>query len=176
VYLCLLCLVVHCSRTYDQLLFLVQMLLENNSGVETRKKGGLRVLRAEVTKNSRLVGRTAVEVKFRENYKAAIVAVQQGGKNAVNPLSSLKFRVGDILVLQVSDDCLLLSPPVTRGSSRRESISASITSLMGRSTRAQDEVKPPTATMPEDVEVGTSDYNIASNSVVRNIVSISDIV
>lgn len=176
-HLCLLCLVVHNSRTYDQLLFLVQMLLENNSGVEIRKKRGLkkrglRVLRAEVTKNSRLVGRTAVEVKFRENYKAAIVAVQQGGKNAVQPLSSLKFRVGDILVLQVSDDCLLLSPPVTRGSSRRESISASITSLMGRSTRAQDEVKPPTTTMPVDVEVGTSDYNIASNHVVRNIVKL----
>lgn len=82
---------------------------DNNDSAEVFKKQGLKVIRVKVTKNSRLVGNTAAEVHFRESYKAAIVAVQQGGKNAVKNLSSLKFGAGDILVLQVSDDSPLLS-------------------------------------------------------------------
>lgn len=81
--------------------------------MEAQKKRGLKVLRVRVTKTSRLIGRTASEVQFRKVYKAAIVTVQQGGKNAVQPLSSLRFGSGDILVLQVSDDSPLLSPPAT---------------------------------------------------------------
>jgi hypothetical protein len=113
------------------LLFLLQAILENNSGVEVTKRGGSRVLRASVTKNSRLVGRTAVDAKFRENYNAAIVAVQQGGKNVVQPLSSITFGAGDILVLQVSDDCLLLypPPPMTRRSSSKKSFGSSLANL-----------------------------------------------
>ncbi len=87
------------------------------------------MFQARVTKNSRLVGRTAVEAKFRENYKAAIVAVQQGGKNSVQPLSSLIFGAGDILVLQASDDCLLQSPPMARGSIAMKSFGSSLANL-----------------------------------------------
>lgn len=90
--------------------FLLKAVLEDNSGMEAVKTRGLKVLRATVTKNSRLVGQTAVDVQFNKNYKAAIVAVQQGGKNATQPLSTLTFGVGDVLVLQVSDDCPLLAP------------------------------------------------------------------
>jgi di/tricarboxylate transporter len=107
----------------------LQAILDDNSGVDVTKRRGARVLRASVTKNSRLVGRTAVDAKFRENYNAAILAVQQGGKNVVQPLSSLTFGAGDILVLQVSDDCLLLSPPTTRGSSSRKSFGSSLANL-----------------------------------------------
>ena len=82
---------------------------DNSDSAEVFKKQGTKVIRVKVTKNSRLVGKTAAEVHFRENYKAAIVAVQQGGKNAVKNISSLKFGVGDILVLQVGDDSPLLS-------------------------------------------------------------------
>ena len=105
------------SLVNDRLYFF-QVILEDNSGVEVLKKRGLKVLRARVTKNSRLVDQTAVDVQFRETYKAAIVAVQQGGKNATQPLSTLTFGAGDVLVLQVSDDCPLLSPPVTATSRR----------------------------------------------------------
>ncbi len=120
----------HYSRTHDHLLFLLQAILEDNSGVNvTKRRGGSRVLRASVTKNSRLVGLTAANAKFRENYNAAIVAVQQGGKNVVQPLSTLTFGAGDILVLQVSDDCLLLSPPTTRGSCSLKSFGGSLANL-----------------------------------------------
>ena len=97
--------------------------------MEVLKKRGLKVLRAKVTRNSRLVGNTAADVQFRETYKAAIVAVQQGGKNVAQPLSSLTFGVGDTLVLQVSDDSPLLSPPASAASTSRRS-------LMGWSTRS----------------------------------------
>jgi hypothetical protein len=66
---------------------------------------------------------------FCENYKAAIAAVQQGGKNFVKPLSSLTFGAENILVLQVSNNCLLLSPPMTRGSISRKSFGAFGSSL-----------------------------------------------
>jgi di/tricarboxylate transporter len=135
----------------------LQAILVDNSGVEVLKKRGLKVLRARVTKHSRLVGYTAAEAQFRENYKAAIVAVQQGGKNTVKPLSSLKFGVGDILVLQVSDDCPLLSPPVTTASSDQF---------------GPDENTRPNTTERLDVEVGSKDSDIASSSVVCKIVSI----
>jgi hypothetical protein len=40
------------------------------------------------------------------------VAVQQGGKNTSQALSSVKFNVGDVLVLQASDESpLLVRPP-----------------------------------------------------------------
>ena len=109
----------------------MQAILEDNSGVEALKKGGLKVLRAQVTKSSRLVGQTAVDVRFRENYKAAIVAVQQGGNNATQPLSSLTFGAGDILVLQVSDDCPLLSPSIVSTSRKSWLTSMSVSKSLG---------------------------------------------
>jgi hypothetical protein len=111
------------------LLFLFQSILKEDSSVEVMKRQGLSDLRARVTTNSCLVGCTAVEAKFCENYKAAIVAVQQGGKNVVKPLLSLTFGAGNMLVLQASDDCLLLSPPMTRGSFSRKSFGAFGSSL-----------------------------------------------
>ena len=130
------------------------MIIEDNTGVEVPKKGGSRVLRVRIRKHSRLVGRTAEEVKFRENYRAAIVAVQQGGANVVQPLSSLKFGVGDTLVLQVSDDSLLLSPPPSKA--RRSSL------FTGWSAGGAGENKP--STMEHvDVEVGNRVSNIASS-------------
>ena len=138
--------------------FPLQVTLEDNSGVKVIKKGGVRVLRARITKQSRLVGYTAEEVKFRENYKAAIVAVQQGGKNVIQPLTSVKFGVGDILVLQVSGDSLLLSPPSNAVSKRRFSLFTTV--------RGADENKSPDVTEYEDVESGRRDSNLASSSVV----------
>ncbi len=111
------------------MLFLFQSILKEDSSVEVTKRQGLSVLRARVTTNSCLVGRKAVEAKFCENYKAAIVAVQQGGKNVVKPLSSLTFGAGGMMVLQANVDCLLLSPPMTRGSFSRKSFGAFGSSL-----------------------------------------------
>jgi len=119
----------------------MQALLEAESGVSAVKMRGLKVIRAVVTTGSRLVGQTAADVKFRDTYKSAIVAVQQGGKNVSHSLSSVKFTVGDVLVLQASDESpLLLRPPADfykkdkkdSAGSERPSRSSSLVNLVTR--------------------------------------------
>lgn len=75
------------------------------------KRGGLRVIRAIVTARSRLNGNTMNTVDFRDRYKAAIVAIQKGGRNV--PLAGVTFGVGDVLVLKANDDSPLLKEPPT---------------------------------------------------------------
>jgi hypothetical protein len=133
-----------------------QVLLEDNGRVEILKKRGLKVIRVRVTKHSRLVGHTAAELQFRETYKAAIVAVQQGGRNAVKPLSSLKFGVDDILVLQVSDDSPLLSPAPATTSSRSLITSMSERFKNSDQSGGSDENTLPNTTERSDVEVGST--------------------
>ncbi len=87
-------------------------MLEVESGVEAIKQKGVRVIRAVIPKRSTLDGTNASETNFRQKYKAAIIAVQRNGKSTAEKLSKTKFQVGDILVLQVSDDSpLLVRPP-----------------------------------------------------------------
>jgi hypothetical protein len=149
------------------------VLLEDNGRVEGFKKRGLKVIRAKVTKHSRLVGHTAAEVQFRETYKAAIVAVQQGGRNVVKPLSSLKFRVDDTLVLQVSDDCPLLSPPPATMQSNSKSLMTSMSAKFNSSDQfGADKTTLPNTTERSDVEVGSrEDSARASSTEVCKIVS-----
>jgi len=87
--------------------------LLSNEGVEALKQRGLRVIRARVLKGSRLIGKKATEVNFRQVYKAAIVAVQKSNNNKTptGALSSVRFDVGDVLVLQASEDSPLLNQP-----------------------------------------------------------------
>lgn len=88
-------------------------LLQANTGILAQKQRGLRVIRSRVTPVSRLLGRTALEVNFREKYKVAIVSVQRGGKNIDQALSTVVFEAGDALILQASEDSplLQLTPP-----------------------------------------------------------------
>jgi len=73
------------------------------------KRRGLRVIRAVVTARSRLNGNTLNTLDFRDRYKAAIVAIQKGGRNV--PLAGVTFGVGDVLVLKANDDSPLLKEP-----------------------------------------------------------------
>jgi len=138
----------------EEIWAVLSVLLEDNGRVEILKKRGLKVIRVRVTKHSRLVGHTAAELQFRETYKAAIVAVQQGGRNAVKPLSSLKFGVDDILVLQVSDDSPLLSPAPATTSSRSLITSMSERFKNSDQSGGSDENTLPNTTERSDVEVG----------------------
>lgn len=88
---------------------ILQALLESESGSQAVKQRGLRVIRAVVGKTSSLIGKTASEVDFRTSYRAAIVAIQKGGRNVA--VSSVVFGPGDVLVLQVSEDSPLLKVP-----------------------------------------------------------------
>ncbi|CAJ1949845.1 unnamed protein product [Cylindrotheca closterium] len=93
----------------EEIWSVLNALLEND-GNQAVKKRGLRVIRAAVTKSSSLIGKKVFEVDFRNVYKAAIVAVQKGGRNVA--VSSVVFQRGDVIVLQANDDSpLLKSPP-----------------------------------------------------------------
>lgn len=83
--------------------------LNSEDGSMALKKRGLSVIRATVCRTSKLIGKTTDEVKFRNRYKAAVVAIQQKGKNM--PLDAAVFGPDDILVLQADDDSALLREP-----------------------------------------------------------------
>eukprot|EP00815_Leptocylindrus_aporus_P010771 CAMPEP_0116064282 /NCGR_PEP_ID=MMETSP0322-20121206/8999_1 /TAXON_ID=163516 /ORGANISM="Leptocylindrus danicus var. apora, Strain B651" /LENGTH=1125 /DNA_ID=CAMNT_0003550225 /DNA_START=115 /DNA_END=3489 /DNA_ORIENTATION=- len=117
-------------------------MLESQTGAQAIKERGLRVLRAVVTKGSRLIGKSAIEVNFRETYKAAIVAYhRQKSSEPKQSLSSVKFDAGDVLVLQVNDDsALLVDPPgdfyknleqsFTKESRKRSNSGSSLSSML----------------------------------------------
>jgi len=134
----------------EEIWSVLNAMLSSEEGIEAIKKRGLRVIRARVVKGSRLVGKTAQQVDFRHVYKAAIVAVQKGGKNVTQPLSAVRFDVGDILVLQASDDSPLLHAPppdfykvrseskkdLSIGSRRNSSVRSLVNLMTGRSSGA----------------------------------------
>ena len=81
------------------------------------------ILKVRVRAGSSLIGQTAMDVGFREKYKAAIIAVKRGGEDqrAANEgkLASVVFEAGDILMLHCLDKCPLLQfkePAKPRGS------------------------------------------------------------
>jgi di/tricarboxylate transporter len=97
----------------EEIWSIMNALLSTETGVEAVKQRGLRVIRAKIIKGSRLAGITVAEVNFRQAYKAAIVAIQrkEGGNVSTN-LSQVRLSVGDVLILQVSDDSpILVVPP-----------------------------------------------------------------
>ena len=88
---------------------ILNAMLEAENGVEAIKQRGLQVLRAVVTPRSQLIGLTAAEANFRQVYKAAIVAIQKGGRG--NAPRNARFDAGDVLVLQASNGSPLLQEP-----------------------------------------------------------------
>ncbi|GAX22224.1 hypothetical protein FisN_19Lh292 [Fistulifera solaris] len=83
----------------DQIWSVLNALLSADGGVA--KQRGLRVLRAQVRRGSRLEGKMASEINFNHLYKAALV---------VDPEN--QFQEGDVLVLQAKEGSpLLLDPP-----------------------------------------------------------------
>lgn len=93
----------------EEIWTVLNSLLETETGSQAVKRRGLRVIRAVVTPTSFLVGQNSAEVNFRHRYKAAIVAIQKGGKNVA--LSGVTFGAGDVMILQASDDSSLLKRP-----------------------------------------------------------------
>jgi K+/H+ antiporter YhaU regulatory subunit KhtT len=95
----------------EEIWSVMNVLLESTNQEDTQglKREGVRVIRAVVTPTSTLVGKASSDVKFKEHYKAAIIAVQKGGGSA--PLSGYIFGAGDILILQTNNESPLLRQP-----------------------------------------------------------------
>jgi uncharacterized protein with PhoU and TrkA domain len=85
--------------------------LAGDGDIQSVKKRGIQVVRARVTDSSSLLNKSAKDVDFRRAYGAAIVAIQNKDGCATSNLSSVSFEAGDILILQVSDDSVMLERP-----------------------------------------------------------------
>lgn len=95
----------------EEIWSVMNTLLESTGGevAQNLKRKGTPVIRALVTPTSSLNGKTSMDVDFRNVYKAAIIAVQKGGRNV--PLGGLAFSSGDVMILQANFDSPLLRRP-----------------------------------------------------------------
>ncbi|WBU40870.1 MULTISPECIES: SLC13 family permease [Marinobacter] len=67
---------------------------------ENLEAGDVRLVEAVVIPGSRLVGRTANHLNLRERYSVNIVAVARQGHRLKQRLANIRFRSGDILLVQ----------------------------------------------------------------------------
>jgi len=124
------------------------------------------ILRCRVRNNSSLIGRTPVDVGFRERYKAALIAVKRGGedlreKQPSSKLADVKFEPGDILMLHCLDKCPLLQfrePAIGGGGSGTPAKSGSQASSLGLR---------PGGSTPSLPAAGNSDLNSRRSSLSR---------
>ncbi len=117
----------------------IQMLFATTSGPEAIRQRGLQVIRAHIRDGSRLIGKSLSDVtNFRDTYKAAVVSIQKINSRVQHEsLLSMIFEVGDLLVLQVSDDSPLLeSPP--EGFYLHEDSKRNLISLFSSSPKLSD--------------------------------------
>jgi len=109
-----------------------ELLTEAEIDSSCDRRSDLRVIRAMVTKQSCLLGKTASDVNFRVRFNAAIVAIQRRGKNVAGRLAKTSFEAGDILILQASKESGLLLQPSSNsapGKSEECNISTDSTKL-----------------------------------------------
>ncbi len=71
---------------------------------ETLQSEDLRLVQALVAPGSNLVGQTLKEVDFRSRYEALVLAIQRRGEPIRDKLNSVRFRLGDALLIQAHQD------------------------------------------------------------------------
>jgi len=69
--------------------------------------GDVRLTEAVITPGSRLVGRTTNRLNLRERYGLNVVAVARQGHRLKQRLAEIRFRSGDILLVQGYEDTLM---------------------------------------------------------------------
>jgi len=77
------------------------------------KEGDAEVKRVEMTlfelmvaPDSRLIGRTAKDIKFRDEYDVSVFALQRRGRHHQRDITDLELRMGDILLVRGTMDAL----------------------------------------------------------------------
>ncbi|HEU4616546.1 MAG TPA: SLC13 family permease [Gammaproteobacteria bacterium] len=73
---------------------------ENPGGDEKRSSDSIGVVEAIVTADSPLVGRSPLQLRLSEKYGVRLIAVSRSGERITHRLRSLRFRPGDVVVLQ----------------------------------------------------------------------------
>jgi len=79
-------------------------------GKDAEKKiasGDVRLTEAVIAPSSQLIGRTANRLNLRERYGLNVVAVARQGQHLKQRLADIRFRSGDILLVQGEEDSLM---------------------------------------------------------------------
>jgi len=64
--------------------------------------GDVRLFEIVVMRNSRFVGNTLKDLRFREKYNLTVMAIDRHGKKFIEKLSSVRLAFGDVLLVQGS--------------------------------------------------------------------------
>lgn len=67
-------------------------------------KLGENLFRARIPENSFLNGKTIAECTLREDFDVSVVAIERSGKKILDPTPMTELNVGDVLVLEGSED------------------------------------------------------------------------
>jgi len=82
---------------------------DENEAEKRIASGDVRLIEAVITPNSRLTGRSANRLNLRERYELNIVAVARQGHRLKERLADIRFRSGDILLVQGEEDSLMVT-------------------------------------------------------------------
>ncbi len=70
------------------------------------ERGSLHLVEAIVLPRSDLVGRTLKEARFRQRYEANVIGLNRHGETLIEKLGRIRIRVGDVLLLQGTEEAL----------------------------------------------------------------------
>jgi len=76
------------------------------SGQEEGVSASMKLREAVVMAQSMLVGRSVKEIRFRQRFGASVLAVHRGGRHLSTAIRNLPLRVGDVLLLQATEEHL----------------------------------------------------------------------
>ncbi len=71
---------------------------------ETLQTEDLRLVQALVAPGSDLIGKTLKDLDFRNRFKALVLALQRRGETISEKLNSVRFRLGDALLIQAHEE------------------------------------------------------------------------
>ncbi|QBM19048.1 hypothetical protein MARI_31910 [Marinobacter sp. JH2] len=69
--------------------------------------GDVRLIEAVITPSSQLIGRTTNRINLRERYGLNVVAIARQGHRLTQRVSNIRFRSGDILLVQAYESTLM---------------------------------------------------------------------
>ncbi|MBT8043543.1 MAG: anion permease, partial [Verrucomicrobiae bacterium] len=79
---------------------------EANDGGNEVKRVEMTLFELMIAPDSRLIGRTAKDIRFREEYDVSVFALQRRGRHHQRDITDLELRMGDILLVRGTTEAL----------------------------------------------------------------------
>ncbi len=98
------------TESLESIVTIAQVELLNTRPLEEEEKSGdikdLQINRAVVTASSPLIGETPKELGLHRNYRVNVLAVHRSGEKIKNSVGDIRFKEGDIIIVQSYEDQL----------------------------------------------------------------------